>query len=99
MKALRNELNRTHKNTFFIKGDVTIIDILLAKSGQLRELSILHMEALNKFRRQSSHLIFPALHKELFSIDQPDQKSFENFFLNFSFVCLALILFCFSRKI
>ncbi|XP_027202445.2 nuclear hormone receptor 3 ROR-beta isoform X1 [Dermatophagoides pteronyssinus] len=74
MKALRNELNRTHKNTFFIKGDVTIIDILLAKSGQLRELSILHMEALNKFRRQSSHLIFPALHKELFSIDQPDQQ-------------------------
>ncbi|KAH7643419.1 nuclear hormone receptor hr3-like protein [Dermatophagoides farinae] len=74
MKALRNELNRTHKNTFFIKGDVTIIDIIIAKSGQLRELSILHMDALNKFRRQSSHLIFPALHKELFSIDQPDQQ-------------------------
>jgi nuclear receptor subfamily 1 group F protein 4 len=29
----------------------------------------LHMEALSKFRRTSPHLEFPALHKELFSVD------------------------------
>ncbi|XP_039297202.1 uncharacterized protein LOC120354315 [Nilaparvata lugens] len=33
------------------------------------ELSVLHMEALAKFKRSTPHLEFPALHKELFSVD------------------------------
>ncbi|KPM08682.1 nuclear hormone receptor HR3-like protein, partial [Sarcoptes scabiei] len=69
IKALRNELTHSQKANIYIKGDVTVLDMMLAKSTTLRELSLLHMEALCKFRRQSPHLIFPALHKELFSID------------------------------
>jgi hypothetical protein len=34
-----------------------------------RELSMLHMDALAKFKRSTPHLEFPALHKELFSVD------------------------------
>jgi nuclear receptor subfamily 1 group F member 4 len=34
-----------------------------------RELNMLHMEALAKFKRSTPHLEFPALHKELFSVD------------------------------
>ena len=30
---------------------------------------MLHMEALSKLKRSSPHLEFPALHKELFSVD------------------------------
>lgn len=67
LKALRQELDRTHKLPF--KGDITICDALLARIPALRELSILHMEALAKFRRTAPQLEFPALHKELFSGD------------------------------
>ncbi|XP_072160900.1 probable nuclear hormone receptor HR3 [Bemisia tabaci] len=65
-KALRLELDRNHGP---IKGDVTVYDALLAKVPSLRELSMLHMEALAKFKRSAPHLEFPALHKELFSVD------------------------------
>ena len=34
-----------------------------------REISGLHMEALARFKRATPHLEFPALHKELFSVD------------------------------
>lgn len=67
LRALRIELDRNH--TLPIKGDVTVYDALLAKIPTLRELSLLHMEALSKFKRSSPHLEFPALHKELFSVD------------------------------
>lgn len=67
VKALRFELSKTHK--VYVKGDVTMVDVLAAKSGLLRDLSMLHMEALVKFRRSAPHLDFPALHKELFSVD------------------------------
>ena len=66
-KALRFELNRTHKMPY--KGDVGVYELLMAKIPLLKDLSMLHMEALSKFRRASSHLEFPALHKELFSVD------------------------------
>ncbi|KAL1401975.1 hypothetical protein pipiens_019909, partial [Culex pipiens pipiens] len=33
------------------------------------ELSIMHMEALQKFKLDHPHHVFPALYKELFSID------------------------------
>ncbi|KAL1132306.1 hypothetical protein AAG570_010262 [Ranatra chinensis] len=67
LRALRMELERNH--TVPIKGDVTVCDALLAKIPTLRELSMLHMEALAKFKRSTPHLEFPALHKELFSVD------------------------------
>ena len=61
------ELAKTHQQ--FLKGDVTVMDILCSKTPALREMSMLHMEALGKFRRSAPHLDFPALHKELFSVD------------------------------
>lgn len=66
-KALRCELAKTRKLP--IKGDVSVFDALMASVPTLRELSKLHMEALTKFRRSSPHVIFPPLHKELFSVD------------------------------
>ncbi|XP_069704014.1 probable nuclear hormone receptor HR3 isoform X2 [Periplaneta americana] len=67
LRALRIELERNH--SIPIKGDVTVYDALLAKVPTLRELSMLHMDALAKFKRSTPHLEFPALHKELFSVD------------------------------
>ncbi|CAG2104689.1 unnamed protein product [Medioppia subpectinata] len=67
VKALRFELSRTHVKPF--KGDVSVFDALINKIPLLRELNMLHMEALSKFRRASPHMEFPPLHKELFSID------------------------------
>jgi len=67
LRALRNELNKTHKLP--IKGDVSVCDTLLAGIPTLRELSKLHMEALTKFRRSCPNVNFPPLHKELFSVD------------------------------
>ncbi|XP_075217793.1 nuclear hormone receptor 3 ROR-beta [Lycorma delicatula] len=67
LRALRLELEKNH--ALPIKGDVTVCDALLAKIPTLRELSMLHMEALAKFKRSTPHLEFPALHKELFSVD------------------------------
>ncbi|EFN70389.1 Probable nuclear hormone receptor HR3 [Camponotus floridanus] len=67
IRALRSELDRNHMTP--IKGDVTVCDAILAKIPQLREISLLHMDALAKFKRSQPHLEFPALHKELFSVD------------------------------
>ncbi|XP_015589106.1 probable nuclear hormone receptor HR3 isoform X2 [Cephus cinctus] len=67
IRALRSELDRNHVSP--IKGDVTVCDAMLAKIPQLREISLLHMDALAKFKRSQPHLEFPALHKELFSVD------------------------------
>ncbi|XP_048509612.1 probable nuclear hormone receptor HR3 isoform X9 [Athalia rosae] len=67
IRALRAELDRNHVTP--IKGDVTVCDAMLAKIPQLREISLLHMDALAKFKRSQPHLEFPALHKELFSVD------------------------------
>ncbi|KAG8182668.1 hypothetical protein JTE90_019693 [Oedothorax gibbosus] len=67
LKALRHELDATHKLPY--KGDVRAFDVLMAKLTDLRDASLLHMEALAKFRCSSPHLDFPALHKELFSIE------------------------------
>ncbi|XP_076298066.1 nuclear hormone receptor 3 ROR-beta isoform X2 [Lasioglossum baleicum] len=67
IRALRSELDRNHVSP--IKGDVTVCDAILAKIPQLREISLLHMDALAKLKRSQPHLDFPALHKELFSVD------------------------------
>ncbi|XP_023290751.1 probable nuclear hormone receptor HR3 [Orussus abietinus] len=67
IRALRSELDRNHLSP--IKGDVTVCDAMLAKIPQLREISLRHMDALAKFKRSQPLLEFPALHKELFSVD------------------------------
>ncbi|KAK9723462.1 Ligand-binding domain of nuclear hormone receptor [Popillia japonica] len=67
VRALRIELERNH--SLPIKGDVTVCDALLTKISTLREISMLHMDALGKLKRSAPHLEFPALHKELFSVD------------------------------
>ncbi|XP_046421187.1 probable nuclear hormone receptor HR3 isoform X5 [Neodiprion fabricii] len=66
-RALRAEVDRNHVSP--IKGDVTVCDAMLAKIPQLRDVSGLHMDALAKFKRAQPLLEFPALHKELFSVD------------------------------
>jgi len=66
-QALSLELSRTHRMP--LKGDVSVVDWLVTKLPVLREISGLHMEALARFRRSTPHLEFPALHKELFSVD------------------------------
>ena len=67
IRVLRSELARNHVAP--IKGDVTVCDAMLGKMDQLREVSLLHMDALAKFKRSQPQLEFPALHKELFSVD------------------------------
>ncbi|XP_031640742.1 probable nuclear hormone receptor HR3 isoform X4 [Contarinia nasturtii] len=66
MSAIKQEIEANHAP---IKGDVTVLDALLNKIPTFRELSLMHMEALNKFKMEHPHCVFPALYKELFSID------------------------------
>lgn len=70
LKVLKYELAKTHKSPF--KGDISVLDALLARLPMLRELSLLHMEALTRFRRSHPELDeeFPPLHRELFSIPE-----------------------------
>lgn len=67
LRALRSELDRSHISP--LKGDVTVCDSMVAKMPQLRDVSLMHMDALAKFKRSQPLLDFPALHKELFSVD------------------------------
>ncbi|XP_011494835.1 PREDICTED: probable nuclear hormone receptor HR3 isoform X3 [Ceratosolen solmsi marchali] len=67
LRALRSELDRSHISP--LKGDVTVCDAMVAKISQLRDISLMHMDALAKFKRSQPHLEFPPLHKELFSVD------------------------------
>ncbi|KAL0268987.1 UNVERIFIED_CONTAM: hypothetical protein PYX00_010742 [Menopon gallinae] len=66
-RALRFEMDRNH--ILPLKGDVTVYDYVMAKIPPLRTLSMYHMDALAKFKRSTPLLEFPALHKELFSVD------------------------------
>ncbi|XP_023159900.1 probable nuclear hormone receptor HR3 isoform X3 [Drosophila hydei] len=66
MNAIRQELETNHQP---LKGDVTVLDTLLNNIPNFRDISILHMEALSKFKQQHPNVVFPALYKELFSID------------------------------
>ncbi|XP_053621082.1 probable nuclear hormone receptor HR3 isoform X8 [Plodia interpunctella] len=66
MSAIRLELDASHAP---LKGDVTVLDTLLAKIPTFRELSLMHLEALCRFKAAHPHHVFPALYKELFSLD------------------------------
>jgi nuclear receptor subfamily 1 group F protein 4 len=65
--TLRIELAKTHPLP--IKGDVSTIDCLLAKQATLRDISLLHLEALRRLKTTAPHVEFPALHKELFAVE------------------------------
>nr|AAC47163.1 hormone receptor 3 [Choristoneura fumiferana] len=66
MTAMRHEIETNHHP---LKGDVTVLDTLLAKLPTFRELSLMHLEALCRFKAAHPLHIFPALYKELFSLD------------------------------
>ncbi|KAL5287010.1 RORB family protein [Megaselia abdita] len=66
MNAIRQELEANHAP---LKGDVTVLDTLLNKIPAFRDLSLMHMQVLGKFKQQHPDIEFPALYKELFSID------------------------------
>jgi len=66
LNALKGELGKNHKEP--LKGDVYVLDTLKAKGSTLHELSRLHLDALNTFRKDNPDVVFPDLHKELFSI-------------------------------
>ncbi|XP_071542940.1 probable nuclear hormone receptor HR3 [Panulirus ornatus] len=66
-RSLCLELDKTHR--YPVKGDVSVYAFLLAKMPALRELSMLHQEALSKFKRAAPHLQFSDLHKEIFNVD------------------------------
>ncbi|XP_075987990.1 nuclear hormone receptor 3 ROR-beta isoform X1 [Anticarsia gemmatalis] len=66
MAAMRHEIEANHAP---LKGDVTVLDTLLAKIPTFRELSLMHLEALCRFKAAHPHHVFPALYKELFSLD------------------------------
>lgn len=58
-----------HHLHFFIFFTVVLNMLCLTFSKFFRELSLLHMEALSKFKLAHPQYVFPALYKELFSID------------------------------
>ncbi|CAG4958085.1 unnamed protein product [Parnassius apollo] len=66
MAAMRHEIETNHAP---LKGDVTVLDTLLTKIPTFRELSLMHLEALCRFKAAHPHHVFPALYKELFSLD------------------------------
>ncbi|XP_072937814.1 probable nuclear hormone receptor HR3 isoform X3 [Epargyreus clarus] len=66
MAAMRHEVDANHAP---LKGDVTVLDTLLAKIPTFRDLSLMHLEALCRFKAAHPHHVFPALYKELFSLD------------------------------
>uniref|UniRef100_A0A336KVR0 Probable nuclear hormone receptor HR3 n=1 Tax=Culicoides sonorensis TaxID=179676 RepID=A0A336KVR0_CULSO len=66
MSAIRQEITANHLP---LKGDVTVLDTLLNMIPTFRELSVMHMDALSKFKQEHPEYVFPALYKELFSID------------------------------
>lgn len=66
MAAMRHEIEANHAP---LKGDVTVLDTLVTKMPAFRELSAMHQEALGRFKAAHPHHSFPALYKELFSLD------------------------------
>ncbi|CAH0698000.1 unnamed protein product [Spodoptera exigua] len=66
MAAIRHEIESNHGP---VKGDVTVLDTLLNKIPNYRELALMHLEALCRFKAAHPHHVFPALYKELFSLD------------------------------
>ncbi|XP_011564611.1 probable nuclear hormone receptor HR3 isoform X3 [Plutella xylostella] len=66
LAAMQQEIEANHAP---IKGDVTVLDTLMAKIPTFRDLSLMHLEALCRFKALHPNHQFPALYKELFSLD------------------------------
>lgn len=62
LTALKQELGKTH-------SDENVLTRLMQLTWTLRQLSSQHIVLLNKYKLQNPHVEFPALHKELFSVE------------------------------
>ncbi|RUS82007.1 hypothetical protein EGW08_010234, partial [Elysia chlorotica] len=61
--ALKLEMGVNHP------GDETVLKRFVEQAGVLRSLSARHIRVLNAFKEEAPDIDFPALHKELFSIE------------------------------
>lgn len=69
-RSLRSELEKSRHRDPFHLSNSDVYETLISKIPILREMSALHMAALSRFRRLAPPEIeFPALHRELFSMD------------------------------
>jgi len=68
--SLQKELLRSHQTIHPIKEEISTISLLINKRHSLRDLSLLHLDVLSKFKRNcGSQIKFPALYGELFSTE------------------------------
>ena len=63
LAALKLEMGVNHA------GDENILKRFVEQAGVLRSLSARHIRVLNAFKEEAPEIEFPALHKELFSIE------------------------------
>ena len=63
LSALKLEMGQNHP------GDENILKRFVEQAGVLRSLSTRHIRVLNAFKEEAPDIDFPALHKELFSIE------------------------------
>lgn len=63
LTALKLEMGVNHA------GDEHILKRFVEQAGVLRSLSARHIRVLNAFKEEAPDIDFPALHKELFSIE------------------------------
>lgn len=63
LTALKLEMGINHA------GDEHILKRFVEQAGILRSLSARHIRVLNAFKDEAPEIEFPALHKELFSIE------------------------------
>ncbi len=61
--ALKMEMGVNHT------GDENILKRFVEQAGVLRSLSARHIRVLNAFKEEAPDVEFPALHRELFSIE------------------------------
>lgn len=63
LTALKLEMGVNHA------GDEHVLERFVEQAGVLRSLSARHIRVLNAFKAEAPDIEFPALHKELFSIE------------------------------
>ncbi|XP_041356362.1 probable nuclear hormone receptor HR3 isoform X2 [Gigantopelta aegis] len=68
LSALKMEIGANHSE------DSQILLKLLQHTPVLRTLSLHHIRVLNRFRESAPDIEFPALHKELFSVESSDSS-------------------------
>lgn len=63
LTALKLEVGKNHKE------EETLLNKLLQRVEDLRSLGVRHIDVLNRFKQSAPDVDFPALHKELFSVE------------------------------